>query len=173
MTNTALPMIETERLILRPPKAADNLAYAEFFLSERARYVGRATNRFQAWKTFAMDAGHWFLHGYGPWVVTRKGSDRAVASVGCWHPEMFPERELGWLAFDGAEGEGIAYEAALAARAHDYETHGVSTLVSYVHRDNARSIRLAERLGAVVDPDAPSSDPEDLVYRHPAPEALA
>ncbi|MEL7466817.1 MAG: GNAT family N-acetyltransferase [Pseudomonadota bacterium] len=163
------PSIETERLILRPPKAADKDTYIDFFLSDRAKYVTKASNRFHAWKTFAMEAGHWFLHGWGPWVVTRKGSDQAIASIGPWHPEGFPERELGWLAFDGAEGQGIAYEAAVVARDHDYTTYGTTTLVSYIDPENARSIRLAERMGAVLDPDAPRADPMDLVYRHFAP----
>ena len=120
-----------------------------------------------------MEAGHWVLYGYGPWMVTIKGSDRAVGSVGVWHPEGFPERELGWLLWPDAEGRGIAFEAAQAARDHDFRTHGTKTLVSYIDPDNARSIRLAERLGAVVDPDAAKPDPTDLVYRHTAPEVLS
>ncbi|MGD1924723.1 MAG: GNAT family N-acetyltransferase [Paracoccaceae bacterium] len=171
MSATAdMQVIETDRLVLRPPKASDKDAYIDFFLSDRATYVGQASNRYQAWKTFAMEAGHWFLHGWGPWVVTRKGSDQAIGSVGPWHPEDFPERELGWLAFAGTEGQGIAFEAAIAARAHDYRTHGAQTLVSYIDPENERSIRLAERLGAVRDDAAARPDPIDLVYRHPSPE---
>lgn len=166
------PTLETERLILRQHKPQDATTYVAFFLSDRARYVGQCKTPYAAWKNFAMEAGHWFLHGYGPWVVTRKGSDDAIGSIGCWHPKSFHERELGWLLWDDAEGQGLAFEAAQAARAHDYSAHGVKTLVSYIDPANARSIRLAERLGAVLDPDATSSDPQDLVYRHPGPEAL-
>ncbi len=42
----------------------------------------------------------------------------------------------------------------------------LSTLVSYVDPANDRSRRLAERLGGLLDPDAPRKDPADLVYRH-------
>ena len=49
-----------------------------------------------------------------------------------------------------------------------YGELGWTTLVSYVAPGNHRSIRLAERLGAVVDPDAASPEGYDtLVYRHP------
>lgn len=61
------------------------------------------------------------------------------------------------------------------ARARDwaFETLALDTLVSYVHRDNARSIALAERLGAAPDAGAPPCPYRDhLVYRHPAPEVL-
>jgi RimJ/RimL family protein N-acetyltransferase len=73
-----------------------------------------------------------------------------------------------------SEGKGVAYEAALAARAYAYKTVKLATLVSYISPRNARSIRLAERLGARLDPDAayPEDDP-CLVYRHPGPETLA
>lgn len=164
--------LETQRLILRQPQPRDQGAYATFFLSDRARFVQQASSRFNAWKIFAAEIGHWAMYGYGPWVVTEKGSDQAIGSVGSWHPDGFPERELGWLMFTH-EGYGYAFEAAAAARLDDYRTHDVGPLVSYIHRDNTRSIALAERLGAWRDNDAPNGDPEnDYVYRHPALGAL-
>jgi RimJ/RimL family protein N-acetyltransferase len=166
------PVIETNRLILRRPAARDLDAYLTFITSERAEYVGREQSRFSGWKCFAAEAGHWMLHGYGPWAVTVKGSDTSVGQVGVWHPVGFPEREIGWLIWKEAEGKGIAFEAAEAARAYDYRVHGTKTLVSYIDRANSRSIRLAERLGAVLDPEATPLDPDTLVYRHPSPEAL-
>ena len=48
---------------------------------------------------------------------------------------------------------------------------GWTTAVSYIDRDNARSIALARRIGCTEDPDAVASDPEDFVFRHPAPGA--
>ncbi|HKK98127.1 MAG TPA: N-acetyltransferase, partial [Marivita sp.] len=43
---------------------------------------------------------------------------------------------------------------------------------SYLDPKNLDSIRLAERLGCKKDHDAPTVDGSDVVYRHPAPEAL-
>lgn len=172
LTPPDMTRIETERLILRPPEARDLDGYLSFITSDRARHVGRESSRFEGWKCFAAEAGHWMLHGFGPWVVTMKGQNESLGHVGVWHPEKFPERELGWLIWAEAEGKSIAYEAAVAARAHDYRFHGSTTLVSYIDKANARSIRLAERLGARIDPSAAALDPEDLVYRHPGPEDL-
>jgi RimJ/RimL family protein N-acetyltransferase len=77
----------------------------------------------------------------------------------------FPERELGWILFDGAEGRGIATEAASALR--DWAAaRGWTGLVSYIDPANHRSIALAQRLGARLDPHAVPQDPGDLVYRH-------
>jgi RimJ/RimL family protein N-acetyltransferase len=79
---------------------------------------------------------------------------------------------VGWLVLaPEAEGTGLATEAARAAIADAYGRLGWPTVVSYIGPENARSIRLAEKLGAVPDPDAPQPRPEDpvLVYRHPRP----
>jgi len=58
-------------------------------------------------------------------------------------------------------------------RQYAFDEIGLKTAVSYIDRDNKRSIKLAERLGAVLDPKAktPNDDP-CLVYRHLRPEAL-
>lgn len=47
-----------------------------------------------------------------------------------------------------------------------FATLGLASLVSYVDRDNLASKAVAERLGAVLDPQAERQDEEDLVYRH-------
>ncbi len=76
------------------------------------------------------------------------------------------------------EGNGIATEAARACVAHAYDTLGWDTVVSYIDPDNARSIALAERLGATLDTQATPPTRKDpdatdaLVYRHPSPERL-
>jgi RimJ/RimL family protein N-acetyltransferase len=89
----------------------------------------------------------------------------------------WPEKEIGWSVWaPEAEGKGLAFEAAQAARAWAYGTLGWTTAVSYIDPANARSIALARRLGATRDPEAPLIDgytPENtLVFRHPAPERL-
>lgn len=70
-------------------------------------------------------------------------------------------------------GQGLAAEAAGAARAHAFGALGWTTAVSYVDPGNARSIALAERMGAIRDDAAPvpHSDRPCLVYRHSAAHA--
>lgn len=168
-----IPVLETERLVLRAPKASDVEAYIAAHDDPRAQWMGGNQGRDAAWRTFALVTGHWALRGFGLWAVTEKGSDACLGTVGCWFPEGWPEREIGWFVFPGAEGRGIAREAALAARDHAFRTLGWTTAVSYVHPANGRSIRLAERLGAIRDDAAARPKPElgTLVFRHPAPEA--
>jgi RimJ/RimL family protein N-acetyltransferase len=176
---TVLPeaiVIETDRLRLRAPVPGDWEAARAFFMSDRAKTIGGPNTLGRSWRIFAELIGHWTLRGFGMWVVTARGEDRALGMVGPFFPGDWPEAEIGWMIWDDAcEGQGIAYEAARAARADALTRLGWTTAVSYVAPTNYRSIRLAERLGARHDPCAAFPPGKDacLVYRHPAMEDLA
>lgn len=169
------PVLETERLALRKPNAADWPAARDFYMSERSSMAGGPKDEGKAWRQFAAIIGHWDICGCGLFAVTPKPSDQIVGLVGPWTPVDWPETELGWLLFEGAEGKSIAFEAASAARTHAYTTLGWTTAVSYIHKNNARSINLAERLGCTLDAEATQPKPDDpcLVYRHPGSALLA
>ena len=67
----------------------------------------------------------------------------------------------------------MAAEAARAVLAHVFGTLGWTTAVSYISPQNARSIALAERLGAVRDAGAAGPAESDLVFRHSPPGAAS
>lgn len=165
-------ILETERLTLRKPNAADWPAARGFYMSERSAMAGGNIDEGRAWRRFAAIIGHWDIRGFGLSAVTVKPSDQIIGLVGQWYPGDWPEQELGWVIFDGAEGKSIAYEAALAARKHAYSALGWKTAVSYIDKNNARSIALAERLDCALDTEAqqPKPDSPCLIYRHPSPE---
>ena len=167
-TTVTIPTLRTERLVLRAPRPGDFEPFAAFYASERASMVGGPLDRAEAWRTLAGLVGHWHLRGFGRWAVME--DDAPVGIVGLHFPLGWPEPEVGWIVFDGAEGRGLAYEAALAARAHAYDTLGWRTAVSIVHPRNARSIALAERMGARRDGEFhhPRVGPVP-VWRHPGP----
>ena len=173
------PVIETESLVLRAPAARDFEHWREFFLSDRSRWIralGTAADEATAWRAWAGVIGHWVMRGWGSFVFTTQSSDRALGMCGPWAPINWPEFEIGWTVWSAEhEGKGIVAEAASAARAHAYTVLGWKTAVSYIAPDNTRSIRLAERLGARLDPAAAPFPGETAaqVYRHPNPEDLA
>jgi RimJ/RimL family protein N-acetyltransferase len=146
-------------------------------MSNRSTIFGSHGDLGRTFRAFAAELGHWDMFGLGMFAVTRKGEDRAIALVGPWTPPHWPEREIGWMVLDpAAEGKGIAREAAQGALDHIWRVLNWDTVVSYIAEGNARSIALAERLGAVLDPKAePPGFPDQtlLVYRHPRPEGLS
>lgn len=162
--------LQTDRLILRRPVPADWPAFRDFFASPRSASLGGPTTIGKSWRHFASELGHWDIHGFGMWTVTLRGDDTAIGLIGPWCPVDWPENEIGWLILSGNhEGDGTATEAATAAIKHAYEVLQWDSAVSYIGADNMRSIRLAEKLGAVRDDAAakPDAYPDALVYRHP------
>lgn len=163
------PVLETERFVLRAPKVDDFDAMRAFFASDRAKYVGGPVAKPRpAWNILGHMIGHWAMRGFGLFVITEKGSDTGLGGVGPWFPATWPEREIGWTCWDTArEGTGMMAECAAATLRHAFGDLGWDTAVSYIDPKNSRSIALAKRLGAALDPSAqsPGDDPCS-VYRH-------
>ncbi|TQV68079.1 GNAT family N-acetyltransferase [Denitrobaculum tricleocarpae] len=164
-----IPRLETERLLLRVPEMKDWPDYAELMLSPRAVYMGGPFTTPVAWGMFCHDLAQWQLFGHGALMIETRETGRCLGQVGINYGPLFPEHELGWILYEDAEGKGYACEAARALRNWAFEVRGLKTLVSYIDPENTRSRRLAERLGATLDPAAPGQDPTDLVFRHPRP----
>ena len=126
-------------------------------------------SREDAWDEFAKMSAGWLLHGHGGFTVQDASTDEIYGFVVLGLEPGDQEVELGFALTEAGEGKGIAYEAALAVRDWAATTLGLTGLVSYIDRDNSRSIALATRLAAVRDPKAEAllGDEATCVYRHP------
>jgi RimJ/RimL family protein N-acetyltransferase len=164
-------ILETHRLILRRPEAADWPAYLAYRLSDRSTVTG--DDEAVAWTMFAAIFGHWTLRGFGRFIAVRRDTGAPIGHFGPHHPEGQAEPELTWTLWDATlEGRGWAFEAAAAARDHAFSTLAWPTAVSYIVAGNDRSARLAARLGATPDPLAARHLPQLTVWRHhPGPHA--
>lgn len=160
------PVLQTERLTLRPMRAADFPDYAALMASPRSVYMGGPHDTAAAWGNFCHDVAGWALYGIGALMTERRSDGVVLGQVGVSHGPLYPESELGWMLFDGFEGHGYATEGAAALRDWAFATLPLDSLVSYTHPDNLASQAVARRLGAVEDPTAPRRDPEDRVFRH-------
>jgi len=164
-----MTVIVTERLNLRRPGARDVDALTEFYHSERSAMAGGNVSYAEAvMRAYAM-LGHWAHRGYGLFAITRKGEEHALGMAGPYYPPGRPATEIGWVLFDGAENNGYATEAAKATIDYARNTLGWNDIVHYIDVENTRSIAVAERLGAKLDPSARQPKPEHtcLVYRQP------
>lgn len=164
--SSAVPVLETERLVLRAHSRADWEDYRPILMSDRARYMDGKLDHDGAWACFASEVASWLLDDIGYWTVAQKTDDKAVAFLGIMHPSAYPETEFGWMTTEKGEGKGYAFEAAEAVLDWAFGPRGLTTLVSYIDPQNARSIALAERLGATRDDTADRPEENDLVYRH-------
>ena len=162
-----IPVLTTARLILRGPEERDFEAVAGFGTSERSRWVGGPFTRFESWGRFLSGFGHWALRGFGYWTLEDRATGRVAGRVGITAHDGWDEPELGWHLFDGFEGQGLALEAAQAAREHAARAMGLDGVISYIDPANTRSARLAQRLGATVERDGMLLGHPMQVWRHP------
>lgn len=168
-----VPVLVTPRLTLRAFRPGDFEPFAALHASPHAALMWDLRTRDAAWERFLSLAGEWVVRGAGTWALADRWSDVFLGHAGFLQPHDAPEPELGWALSADAQGRGLAEEGVRAAR--DWgRAHGLARPVSHIDARNARSIRLAQRLGAseegrtVHGPDALA-----LHFRHPAPEGRA
>jgi len=146
---TMMTTLATERLVLRMFRESDLDAYARMCADpEVMRYItGVPMTRDEAWRNMALVLGHWQLRGFGLWAVEERGSGLLAGRVGCWRPEGWPGLEVGWSLLRAFWGLGYATEAARSALNHAFVELGEKHVISLIQPENARSIRVARRLG--------------------------
>jgi RimJ/RimL family protein N-acetyltransferase len=149
-----IPVLETERLILRAHRREDFEFFARLGADpDVVRYLGEPLSRDEAWKKFLRAVGHWHITGYGFWAVEEKTRGRLIGEAG------FVERqresadplaglpEIGWVLAKSAWGKGFATEAARAALKWGWEHFGSVRAICVVSPGNRASIRVAEKCG--------------------------
>jgi len=150
-----IPVIETERLILRGHTLEDFPAFAAMWADpEVTRFIGGSPlNEEDAWSKFIRIAGHWSLFGYGFWALEEKSSGRRVGEAGILNmkrdmlPSFHGVPELGWGLLPEAHGKGYATEATKAIIAWGENHFGKVRMVCIIDPDNGPSLRVAERCG--------------------------
>ena len=166
MTTFTIPTLTTDRLTLRAFHRDDFATYADFLASDRAKYMGGPYDESHAWSWFVNDTVSWQFYNFGTLAIEFDGLLAGFA--GLIHPPSFPEPECGWGIYDGFTGKGIATEAGRAILDYAFANAGLSTIVSYIDKENDASQRVAARLGGTPDPKAksPFGSDNDVVYRH-------
>lgn len=159
--------IETERLLLRAWRPDDFEDFARISADpEVMRYIanGQPATRSHAWRAMAVFVGHWSLRGYGLWAAEERATGRFVGRIGLWNPEGWPGLEVGWLLDRACWGCGLATEGARAALDYAFTTLGADHVISVIHPENARSIRVAEKIGERFERDYDFDGNPTVIY---------
>lgn len=161
----------TERLELRPWREEDLDAYAAIVGDpEVTRYLGGTPeDRAAAWRAIALFVGHRALRGWTQSAVVERATGRLVGRGGLWEPEGWPGLEVGWMLSRAAWGRGYASELGRGVRDHAFGALGARHLISIIHRDNVRSIRVAEAIGHAYERDLEVRGLPCVVYGQTAP----
>ena len=157
-----IPVLTTARTTLRAPRLADAPAWESLLCGPATEYLGGPFTADQAFDAFSAGIGMWLLRGHGLWAVDDRASGDLLGFVLIGFEPGDLEPELGFLFLPEAEGKGLAFEAASAARDHA-RSLALPSLVSYVAPGNTRSHRLAARLGARAEPVPEGAS---VIWRH-------
>lgn len=150
-----VPVLETERLILRDARVGDLAAHAAMLADPAVvRFVGgKPLSREEAWRKMLAGPGMWALLGFGYWTVERKADGRVLGQAGFGDfkrdiaPSLEGIPEMGWLFASWAHGQGYASEAIAAGLAWADARFPGSDFVAIIDPDNGPSLRVAEKAG--------------------------
>ena len=143
------PVIETERLLLRPQKPEDFEPWAAMMADEETtRFLGGPQPAAVAWRGFCTVAGAWSMFGISMFSVEEKSSGRFIGRLGPWRPHGWPGNEVGWGLARESWGKGYASEGAAAAVDWAFETLGWSDIIHCIDAGNIASQGVARRLGS-------------------------
>lgn len=149
-----IPVIRTERLILRAMTMQDFPRFAEIWREpEVVRFIGAPRSDAESWGTFLRIAGSWALQGFGQWGIERAVDGALIGQVGFFRgmrgfgADFDDALECGWVLTTAAQGQGFGPEAAAAA--HGWlDAQAISgKTVAIIEVGHGASLRVAERLG--------------------------
>lgn len=148
------PVIETERLILRPHRFEDFKAcYAMWADPVVTRFIGgKPASEQQTWARLLSYIGHWALMHFGYWAVMEKATQLYIGELGFadFKRELKPSitgiPEVGWALASHAHGKGYATEALQAVVAWGDANLNASQTVCIIDPANRQSIHVAQKL---------------------------
>ncbi len=143
----SVPRLRTARLLLREYRMADFDVFARSFADPVMTEFTGAHDRRNAWRIFGCNAGGWLLQGTGWWALEPLEGGGMVGCVGAFFREGWPEVEIGWNVFPSHWGKGLAPEAVAEVLRWVFEERKERRATALIDAKNARSLRVAEKLG--------------------------
>lgn len=153
----SLPLLQTERLILRPWEERDRAPFAALNAdSATMEHFPAVLTRAESDAHIDRARAHFERHGFSFCAVEHRESGAFIGQVGLAHVSFeapfTPAVEIGWRVAREFWGLGYAPEAAAAALAHGFGTLGLREIVAFTIPVNRRSRRVMEKLGMTHDP---------------------
>jgi RimJ/RimL family protein N-acetyltransferase len=144
-----VPILETERLILRELEATDVDSLAEVLSDPVAmRFYPAPFDRDGVAAWIGRAQASYVQHGFGLWAVTRRADSRFLGDCG---PMLQPVAgilipEIGYHIVPSEQGRGYATEAARACLAWVFEHESFDIACSLVATENAPSRAVASKV---------------------------
>ena len=149
-TSPTIPMITTQRLVLRPFSAADlpmlkpivqepDIFY--YFPNQEPWSEEKAKGYIQ----YQID--HWRFFGYGHWAVVLRENSQVIGWNGLEYLPETQETEVGYLLSRVFWGKGYATESTSAVIQFGLNKKGLKEIIGLTHPENIASQRVLEKSG--------------------------
>ena len=147
--NGTNPLLETNRLILRPMVETDLDSLLLIFTDPRvmASFGGGLFSREMMNSWMQRNLSHQREFGYGLFSVILKETGKLIGDCGLEQMQELEAAELGYDFRSDFWGQGFATEAAQAVRDLAFEALELPQLISLIHVGNLASKRVAEKMG--------------------------
>ena len=169
------PVLETDRLVLRPHRVQDFAGVAALWAEpEVVQFIsGKPSTPSESWTRLLRYIGHWQALGYGYWAVTLRGGGKFIGEVGFadYRREMQPPLdgvpEAGWVLAAEVHGQGLATEAV--HRIHQWAAEATDWAETACIFDPAHAVsqKVARKLGYEPAGEALYKGNQTLVMKRP------
>lgn len=146
------PSLTTERLLLRPWRAADLPAFAAMNAdAEVMRHFPECMSREDSDLLAARILNHFDAHNFGQWIVERRDDGAFIGVLGLqwvsFEAAFTPAVEIGWRLNTAYWRQGYALEAARAVLDFAFQTLALEEVLAFTVPANLPSQGLMQRLG--------------------------
>jgi ribosomal-protein-alanine N-acetyltransferase len=143
-----MPVLETERLVLRPLCEADLDALATLRADPQvARYLGQPRTRDEMAERLGKIVDHWQRHGFGIFALLEKGSGRFVGYCGVAYLHDLTDAEVTYGLASPFWGQGLATEALTRCLQNAFEVIGLPRVVGVAAVENTASQSVMVKAG--------------------------
>lgn len=148
-----IPVLTTERLVLRPFSPDDLLALTPLHAEESFWWypLRRGMSEEETKEFLLRVLERYDSDGLGLEALVDRASGEMIGWAGLavphFLPEILPAVEVGWRLKGSYRGRGLATEAGSAALRWGFTEGGLQRIVSIYEPENAASGRVMERLG--------------------------
>lgn len=164
-------VVETERLILRELEPGDLDFLAELLGDPQVMHFWpRPYSREEAAEWIERHRQRYVDHGHGYWLAIEKTTGQPIGQIGLLRSvvEGVEEENVGYILAREAWGKGFATEGAQGCLDYLQERFPNRDAAILIRPENLPSLRVAERLGFVVERETTYADLRHFVLRKPA-----
>jgi RimJ/RimL family protein N-acetyltransferase len=146
-------MLDTSRLLLRPPRASDAEAFFSFLGdAEAMRFTHHPASLRECRRRLAAFEWKRRQQGYAPWAIVQKDDQQLVGWGGLYEDPFDPGWgvELGYSFHPAAWGQGYGTELAYACMAWADDALKLPEVRAFAHPENTASQRVLTKAGFMV-----------------------